>query len=131
MSDFPKDLRYRESHEWVRLEGDVATVGITSFAIEQLGDIIDVTVTKDVGDSVRAGDAAAEIESVKAASDIYAPVSGKVTEVNGELSQLVATFGKDPYKKGWLFKIKCTNPAEVKSLLDPAHYAEQVAKEAH
>src|SRR5215469_11610673 len=101
----PKTLRYAKTHEWAHLEGDVCTVGLTQFAVEQLTDVIYIDMP-DVDDPVIAGDSFGEIESVKAVSDLYAPVTGDITEVNDKLVNDPAMISQDPYGKGWLVKIK-------------------------
>ena len=126
MSD-PKDLQYAKSHEWVRVEGDIATVGITDHAQKALGDIT-YAECPQVDDSVEAGKECGSIESVKAASDIISPVSGTVTEVNGELEDAPETVNGDPYGAGWLFKVKLSAPVE--GLLDADAYAAFCATEA-
>lgn len=126
MSD-PKDLQYAKSHEWVRVEGDIATVGITDHAQKALGDIT-YAECPQVDDSVEAGKECGSIESVKAASDIFSPVSGTVTEVNGELEDAPETVNGDPYGTGWLFKVKLSAPVE--GLLDADAYAAFCATEA-
>ena len=131
MSDFPQELRFRETHEWLKLENDIATVGISGFAIEQLGDIIDVEVTLEAGEQIEAGQTVAEIESVKAASDIYAPVSGEVVEVHAGLSDALDEMTADPYGAGWMLKIRVSDPAEIEKLLSASAYAEQVASSDH
>jgi glycine cleavage system H protein len=117
----PSDLRYTESHEWVRVEGDSVTVGITHHAQDALGDIVHVELPA-VGKTVKKGAGCAEVESVKAVSDIYAPVSGTVTEVNEALDGNESTINQDPHGGGWLFKIKLSNPGELDSLLSPEAY---------
>ena len=126
MSD-PKDLQYAKSHEWVRVEGAIATVGITDHAQKALGDIT-YAECPQVDDSVEAGKECGSIESVKAASDIFSPVSGTVTEVNGELEDAPETVNGDPYGAGWLFKVKLSAPVE--GLLDADAYAAFCATEA-
>lgn len=126
MSD-PKDLQYAKSHEWVRVEGDIATVGITDHAQKALGDIT-YAECPQVDDSVEAGKECGSIESVKAANDIFSPVSGTVTEVNGELEDAPETVNGDPYGAGWLFKVKLSAPVE--GLLDADAYAAFCATEA-
>lgn len=126
MSD-PKDLQYAKSHEWVRVEGDIVTVGITDHAQKALGDIT-YAECPQVDDSVEAGKECGSIESVKAASDIFSPVSGTVTEVNGELEDAPETVNGDPYGAGWLFKVKLSAPVE--GLLDADAYAAFCATEA-
>ncbi len=122
MSSYPDTLRYTESHEWVRVEGDVAVVGITHHAQDALGDIVHVELPA-VGKQVKKGAGAAEVESVKAVSDIYAPVSGTVVEVNGALDGNESVVNQDPHGAGWLFKIKLADAGEVATLLDAAAYA--------
>jgi glycine cleavage system H protein len=127
--DEPKDLRYTESHEWVRLEEDVATVGITDFAQSQLSDLTYVELPS-VGDAVGTQDEVAVVESVKAASDVYAPVAGTVEEVNEALVVNPELINSDPYGEGWLFRIKMDNPADVEGLLDADQYEELIPSDS-
>ncbi len=113
--------RFTKDHEWVALDGDVATVGITAHAAEQLGDVVFVE-TPDVGRQVKAGDAFAVVESVKAASDVYAPLSGEVVEANTVLGDAPETVNADPERGGWFAKLKIANPAEYEALMDRAAY---------
>lgn len=122
----PTDLRYNSSHEWVRLEGELATVGITDHAQAELTDVVFVELPA-VGRSVDAGDPTAVIESVKAASDIYAPIAGEVVEINPEVEADPALVNTDPYGKGWLFKLRVKNTTEVSALLDAAAYTELIS----
>ena len=127
----PDDRKYMKSHEWAKLEGDpaegaVLTVGLTDFAIEQLTDLVFVEMPA-VGDRFKQGDAFGVIESVKAVSDIYAPVSGEVIEVNEAIDDGPETVNADPYGEGWLFKVRITAPGEVESLLDAAAYESHLA----
>ena len=116
-------MRFTKDHEWVVLEGDVATVGISAHAAEQLGDVVFVE-TPEVGKTVKAGDAFAVVESVKAASDVYAPISGEVVEANGELSGAPETVNASPEAGGWFAKLRVSNPAEYEALMDrPAYEA--------
>ena len=124
----PNDLRYTEEHEWVRLEGDVGTIGITDHAQEALGDIVFVELP-EVGRTVNRGDEACAIESSKAASDIYAPVGGTVVEVNQAAAENPALVNEDPYGKGWIYKIRLANPKELDGLMDAKAYAAKVAEE--
>ena len=121
MSNVPADLRFAESHEWARLEADgTVTVGISDHAQEALGDVVFVELA-EVGKVFAAKDAAGVVESVKAASDIYAPVSGEVIAVNEDLSDSPESLNNDPYAS-WIFKLKPSNPAELEQLLDAAGY---------
>lgn len=117
----PKDLRYTKDHEWVRLEGDRAAVGITHHAQGQLGDIVFVELPP-VGKRVRRGERVATVESVKAVGEVYAPLSGEVVEVNASLPGSPDLVNKDPYGKGWLLVLRVADPAEVAGLLDAAAY---------
>ena len=114
-------MRFTKDHEWVELNGDVATVGITAYAAEQLGDVVFVE-TPEVGKTVKAGDSFAVVESVKAASDVYAPISGEVIEANSALSDAPETVNAVPEAGGWFAKVKVANPAEVEALMDRAAY---------
>ena len=126
MSNVPNELKYASSHEWIRAEGDgVYTVGITEHAQELLGDMVFVELP-DVGDNVAAGDDVAVAESVKAASDIYAPIAGEVLSVNEELEDSPEQVNSDPYGDGWLFKIKADDESELESLLDAEGYAASI-----
>ena len=125
MSNVPDELKYAKSHEWVRVEGDTATVGITDHAQHELTDVVFVELPK-AGRSVGAGEACAVVESVKTASDIYSPVSGEVTEVNPGVVSNPALANTDPYGAGWFYKLKLTNPAETSSLLTAAQYKSQI-----
>lgn len=122
MSKIPADLKYVDSHEWIRLEGDgTATIGITDFAQAQLGDVVFVELP-EVGMSVSLGQEIAVVESVKAASDIYAPLSGKVIAINNELVDNPELANEDPYEKAWFFKLELSDSAELDNLLDAAGY---------
>ncbi|MFP5349783.1 MAG: glycine cleavage system protein GcvH [Gammaproteobacteria bacterium] len=131
MSKTPKELKYTKSHEWVRTEGDgTLTVGITDHAQDLMGDMVFVELPA-VGKQVTAGKECAVVESVKAASDVYAPVTGTVTAANNDLSDTPDTVNKDPYGKGWMFKLKPANAADTKDLLDAAAYDALLAAEKH
>ena len=117
----PKNLKYSATHEWSKLEGDTVTVGITDFAQDQLGDVVFVELP-DTGKTFSAGDAAAVVESVKTASDIYAPVSGEVVEVNSELEDAPEKLNESPYDEGWLFKLRVSDEGDVESLLSAEDY---------
>lgn len=129
MSDTPTNLRYAKSHEWVRDEGDgTAVVGITDHAQELLGDLVFVDLP-ELGDTVEAGGDCAVVESVKAASDVYSPVSGKVLAVNEVLDDAPETINEDAFGEGWLFKVKLSDTAEMDALLDAAGYDAMLAEE--
>lgn len=123
--EVPRDLRYTETHEWVRVEGKVATVGITDFAQEQLSGLTYVELP-EVDDVIKAGDEVGVVESVKAASDVYAPVSGKVVEVNTTLLDTPELVNSDPYGAGWLFKVRMSNPKEFDALLNADQYEDSL-----
>ncbi|MEO0454018.1 MAG: glycine cleavage system protein GcvH [Verrucomicrobiota bacterium] len=118
---YPDQFYYTESHEWVSLEGDIATIGITDHAQNELSDIVFVECP-EVGKSVTAKEATAVVESVKAASDIYAPVAGEISAANDELENDPALVNTSPHEQGWIFKLKVTDPAEVESLMDHSAY---------
>ena len=117
----PEDLRYDKSHEWVRLEGDTATIGITDHAQEELTDVVFVELP-EVGRAVDAGDPTAVVESVKAASDIYSPIAGEVVEVNEAVEADPALVNTDPYGGGWIYKLKVRDAAQVEAMMDAAAY---------
>lgn len=122
----PADLRYAKTHEWIRQEGDAVTVGITDHAQAELTDIVYAEPPK-VGAEVKAGATAAVVESVKAASDIYSPLSGTVTEINENLSSNPALLNTDPFGEGWIYRMKPSAPDQIGSLLTPGAYASQIA----
>jgi glycine cleavage system H protein len=122
----PGGLKYAKTHEWLSLAGDVGTVGITDFAVQELTDLVYIGLPK-VGQKLSAGDVFGEIESVKAVSDLYAPVSGEVIEVNSALPQDLDLLSKDPFGKGWLIKLRVSQPAEASSLMDAATYQAECA----
>lgn len=126
MSNIPADLKYAKSHEWVRVAGDTATVGITDHAQHELTDVVFVELP-ELNKKLKAGDACAVVESVKTASDIYSPVSGEVTELNKAVVDNPALVNTSPYESGWFYKIKLSNPAEVNSLLGPDQYKAQIS----
>lgn len=121
----PADLRFATSHEWIRLEGEIATVGISDHAQQELTDVVFVELPA-VGRKVDGGDPTAVVESVKAASDIYAPVAGEVVEVNPEVESDPSLVNSDPYGKGWIFKLRVKNAADAAALLDTAAYEAHV-----
>ena len=124
--NIPSDLRYASSHEWVRLEGDIATVGISDHAQEELTDVVFVELPA-VGRTVDAGDPTAVVESVKAASDIYAPLAGEVVEVNPEVEADPSLVNSEPYGKGWIFKLKVKDAEHFTKLMDAAAYGAQIS----
>ncbi|MDO8330329.1 MAG: glycine cleavage system protein GcvH [Fluviicoccus sp.] len=128
MSNTPSELKYASSHEWARLDGDVVTVGITDHAQEALGDLVYVELP-EVGDTVSAGDEAGVVESVKAASDIYAPVSGEVIAVNDALGDTPEIINTDPYNEGWIYKIRISDVSELDNMMSGDEYDAQVAAE--
>ena len=122
MSNIPDDLKYAKSHEWVRLDGDVATIGITDFAQSELGDVVYVELP-EVGRFLQVGETFGSVESVKTVSDVYAPVPGQVISVNTALAARSELINTDPYGDGYMLKIQLSDPASVESLLDAAGYA--------
>jgi len=126
--EFPEDVKYSKEHEWVLVEGKVATVGVTDYAQDQLGDIVFVELPA-VGDKVSKEDAFGVVESVKAVSDIYAPVSGKVLEVIDDLPENPEMLNEDPYGDGWIIKIEMSDPEELDDLMNAAEYEQYVAEE--
>ncbi len=125
MSNVPTDLKYAKSHEWVRVSGDSAVVGITDHAQHELTDIVFVELP-EVGRQVKAGEACAVVESVKTASDIYSPVSGEIIEVNRAAVDNPALVNSEPHSGGWFYKIKLSNAMELNSLLTPESYLKQI-----
>jgi glycine cleavage system H protein len=118
---YPEDLKYHQEHDWARIEGDVATFGITWFAQDQLGEVVFFDPPQP-GDTVTANETYAEVESVKAVSDVFAPLSGEVTETNAALSDSPELINDDPYGQGWLIRVKLSDPSEVDGLLDVGAY---------
>ena len=131
MSEIPGDLKFHKSHEWVRVEGNGrATIGISDHAQGLLGDLVYVELPS-VGDQVEAGNACAVVESVKAASDVYAPISGKVVEVNAALADKPETINEDAYGDGWMFVVEIEDADQLNELLSPDDYAEQLEEDEH
>ena len=124
---FPETLKYTKDHEWVHVEGDVAVVGITDHAQSELGDIVFVELPAK-GKELKQGESFGTIEAVKAVSDLYAPISGEVIEVNSELETTSEVVNKDPYVTGWMIKIKMTIKGELSDLLDAKRYRELIGK---
>jgi glycine cleavage system H protein len=125
---YPDNLRYSKEHEWVRVEGDTGTIGITDYAQQELGDIVYVDLPK-VGTRLEQGKTAGSVESVKAVSDIYAPVSGEVTEINPALADAPEKLNADPHGEAWLMKIKLSAPGEVEKLMSAAEYQMHIGAE--
>lgn len=131
MSEIPGDLKFMKSHEWVRVEGDgKVTVGISDHAQGLLGDLVYVDLP-NVGDSVEAGNAAAVVESVKAASDVYSPVTGTIVEVNADLADKPETINEDAYGEGWMFVVELSDPDQLNDLLEPDDYAALIEEDGH
>lgn len=130
MSNIPKDLRYTEDHEWVRVEGDIAIIGITDYAQKELDELVYIEV-ETVGDTLDAGEVFGAVEAVKTTSDLYMPVSGKITEFNPKLDEAdgddPTTVNNDPYGDGWIIKVKMSDPSEVDELLDAEAYAAAIS----
>jgi len=126
----PTNLRYAESHEWASVEGDVCTVGISKFAVEQLTDVVFVELTK-LGKMLAVKDAFGQIESVKSVNDLYAPVAGEIVARNDALEKDPTLVSGDPYGKGWMVKIKMTAKADFDKLLSPEQYEKQIASQGH
>ncbi len=123
-------LRYAKTHEWVRVDGDVATIGITDFAVKALTDLVYVDLPA-VGKRVAVGDTLGEVESVKAVSDIYAPINGEIIEVNSPLADDLDLLSKDAFGKGWMVKVRMSNAADVNAMMDRSAYEVHCASEAH
>ncbi|HEA47416.1 MAG TPA: glycine cleavage system protein GcvH [bacterium] len=123
--EIPKVLKYVKTHEWIRIEKEMGTVGITDYAQKQLTDVVFVELPQ-IGKVVSKGEAVAVLESVKSVSDIYAPVSGEITEVNKELENKPGLINEEPYGKGWIFKLKIKDPKELDSLLSAGEYEKSV-----
>ncbi len=126
----PSQLRYSPTHEWVRIDGSTATVGISRFAVDQLTDLIMIELPS-VGTQLVPGKSFGEIESVKAVSDLYAPIGGEVVEVNSDVANNVQLLADDPYEKGWLIKLRIDDPSDTADLMDFAAYEKRIADEAH
>ena len=124
--NFPSNLRYTKDHEWIKLDGNVATIGITEYAQRELGDIVYVEV-ETIGKSLKAGDVFGTVEAVKTVSDLFLPVDGTITELNAALGNSPESVNNDPYGEGWMVKMKVNNPPDVEALLDSAAYEAQVA----
>ncbi|HEX6846162.1 MAG TPA: glycine cleavage system protein GcvH [Chitinophagaceae bacterium] len=124
--NFPANLRYTKDHEWIKLDGNVATIGITDYAQRELGDIVYIEV-ETVGKSLKAGEIFGTVEAVKTVSDLFLPVDGTITELNASLANSPESVNSDPYGEGWMIKMTVNNPADVEALMDAAAYDAQVA----
>ena len=122
--EFPGDLKYTGSDEWIKAESDTATLGVTDFAQDQLSDVVYFEIVVGVGDVISKGDEVAILESVKAAAEIYSPVSGEVTEINAALPDSPEVVNSDPYRGGWMLRIRMSDPTELEQMMDPAAYQE-------
>jgi glycine cleavage system H protein len=127
MASYPEDLKYTKEHEWARVSGGKITVGITAFAQEQLGDVVYVELPK-VGDAIRKGEPFGVVESTKAVSELFAPVSGKVVEINGPLVDHPETVNSDPYQGGWMIRVEGADPKDIAALMDAPAYTKFVAE---
>lgn len=125
--NIPTELKYTENDEWIRVEGNIGTVGITDHAQEQLSDIVYVEIIVSEGDRVAKGDSCATIESVKAAADVYMPVSGKIVAINEKLPDTPEMVNSDPYGGAWMVKVELSNPSELNGLLDASAYQAKIA----
>lgn len=124
---FPEDLKYTKDHEWIRVEGNIGTIGITDHAQSELGDVVFVDIPSDLSE-ITSGKAFGTIEAVKTVADIYAPISGKVIEINSAVNDNPEVVNKDPYGEGWLIKVEITNPDELNSLLDVDAYKQLIGQ---
>lgn len=129
--DIPGELKYTKNDEWIRVDGNVGTVGITDYAQDQLSDVVYVEVVLAEGEEASTGDTCATVESVKAASDVYMPVSGKVTEINDSLIDTPELINTDPYGDAWMIKIEISNPDELTELMDSAAYQSYCDEREH
>ncbi len=127
MASYPEDLKYTKEHEWARVAGGKVTVGITAFAQEQLGDVVYLELPK-VGDAIRKGEPFGVVESTKAVSELFAPVTGKVVEINGPLVDHPEAINTDPYQAGWMIRVEGADPKDLSALLDAAAYTKLVAE---
>ena len=124
--NFPSNLRYTKDHEWIKLDGNVATIGITDYAQKELGDIVYIEV-ETIGKALKAGDVFGTVEAVKTVSDLFLPVDGAIIELNAALANSPESVNSDPYGEGWMVKMTVNNPADVEALMDSAMYEKQVA----
>jgi len=128
-AQYPNDLLYTKDHEWARVEGAVAVIGVTRFAVDQLGDVTQVDLPKE-GEMVRQGDIFGSVESVKAVSDLFAPLSGKVVKVNSPLGESPEYVNEEPYDEGWMIHVELSKPEETKGLMDAAAYQDFLKEQA-
>lgn len=126
--EYPDDLKYLDTHEYVRLDGEIATIGISAFALDQLGDIVFIELP-DIGDALETGTSFGSVESVKAVEDLYPPVSGTVIERNEEIINSPELIAEDPYGEGWLLKLRINDPDDIEDVLSATEYREQVEGE--
>lgn len=129
--NFPAELKYKNTDEWVSTDGNIATVGISDYAQNALSDVVFVEINLKIGDQAKVDDIGATIESVKAAADVNVPVSGKVIEINDSLPDKPETINSDPFGSAWLFKIEMQNPGELDSLMDAAAYEKYCSERGH
>jgi glycine cleavage system H protein len=129
MASYPSDLRYDKEHEWIRVEGDVAVIGISDFAQDQLGEVVYVDLPA-VGDTVNAGDTFGEVESVKSVSELFSPVTGEVIKVNDDLDGAPESINEDAYGAGWMIEVKIADPSELDGLMSSDEYQAFIASEA-
>ena len=129
--NIPADLKYASSDEWVKVEGNVATIGVSDFAQDQLSDVVFVEISVSAGDSLKKNTPIATLESVKAAADVNSTVTGKVLEVNEDLAQDPEKVNSDPYGEAWMIKVELSNPAELDSLMDGAAYEKYCGERSH
>ncbi len=127
----PNDCKYTASDEWVKLDGKIATIGVSDYAQDQLSDVVFVEVIVGVGDTAKKGTTCATIESVKAAADVNLPVSGKITAVNEDLSKTPELVNSDPYGKAWMLKLEISDPSEMNNLMSPADYEKFLQDRSH
>ncbi len=128
---FPAELKYTKNDEWIRVEDNVGTIGITDYAQEQLSDIVFLEISASIGDELSQGDEMGEVESVKAAAEIYFPVDGKVTQVNEEIVDAPEIINSDPYGEGWLIQLEIKNAAQIEDLMDAKAYEEYCQDREH
>lgn len=129
--EFPNNLKYTENDEWIRVEGDTGTTGISDFAQDQLSDVVYVEITVAIGDEVEKGEAFALVESVKAAADVYMPVTGKITEVNESLIDTPELVNSDPYGEAWMVKFELSDPSQLDDLLGVEDYVKSVEERSN